>query len=143
MDIVSSSNKLWIWFSTNDSFQLKDNEKEKDDFDKLILLSENPNGERASIICALSEFEKANLVQSLKYRTSTIWTLRRPFSSIEQTISISSNTIKAIADVINHFCQTINNNTDLCNATQITEKDIKSLLYIIMHLTSKLNKVDE
>jgi len=52
MDVVKSTLKLYEWFSSNDSFCIED------DFLDIVTITENPERDRASVLCALNNLEK-------------------------------------------------------------------------------------
>jgi hypothetical protein len=137
MDILESTNKLLTWFTTNDVFTLHGMGKGDDQY-QLIPISENPKLDRASVIGALNELEKINLVNFVRLGNTSYWILKKPLSTYDQTVLVDTFTASQIAETLNTFCKKTNNSIDLCNASQITSKDITNLLLIAKHFSKDI-----
>ena len=139
MTVLEANNKLFEFFSKSDV--LTQRTDGKDDISKALLtISEHPEHERAAAICALRDFEKADIVSKLDTPdgTSTFWILKKPFASYQQTVVIDPDLALALADFINQFCESTQDKTDLCDSRSVTTKDIKNLYLIGLHLANKL-----
>ncbi len=131
MTISDASTKLYQWYFQNDSFC-------ENDFTKLLTISENPESERACVLCALEEFEKNGIVKKASFKNNNYWILSKKFDAYEQSVTISPKTSFVISEVINSYCSLIENESERCNPISISEKDIKNLLVIFNDLREKL-----
>ena len=138
MTILEASGHLYQWFRENDSFSLEK------DFMKIITITEEPNRDKATFECALKELEGMKMIQGefspddhLKY-----WILNKSFLTYEQSISISPDLSITISDIINKFCETMGNTMDVCDPTELQEKDIKNLIYICNILVAEKKVID-
>lgn len=130
MTINEASNKLFMWFSENesmniDSFSDKESFFEDKKFSKVNV---------AALIGALEDFEKMEIIKKITVENETIYILQKSFNSFEQTIKLSVNTCGNIAELINGFCDILKNETDKSDPKNITEKDIKNLATITANL---------
>jgi hypothetical protein len=125
MTVYEASGKLYIWFSLKDSFSMEE------DFLGLIKISEDPERDKECIKCALKDLESGGLVKSAG---GEIWILSRPFESYEQNLEITADICLAMAEIINAFCDTIDNEEEKCNPSSIKISDLKNLIYIANHL---------
>ena len=137
MNVLSATNLLFDWFSKNDCFELNT------DFNKLILLSENQDRDKATVLASLEDLENKELVSKTKFEHSTYWILKQPFNTFPQNVEIQPQTALAIGELINKFCEVIQDDTDTCDSSNITGKDINNLVLIAGHLsTSTEESVD-
>ena len=130
MTILDASNQLFDWFSDNDSFCIKD------DWIKLILLSEHKERDEAAVILALDSLEKSELIKSIIVNDETkrkIWILNRPFDQWDQSVSLTGPTARVVSTTVNNFCDLIQDQTDRCDSTNISEKDIRNLAIVCNH----------
>tara|TARA_Y100000310_G_C20525116_1_gene735600 strand:- start:383 stop:814 length:432 start_codon:yes stop_codon:yes gene_type:complete len=134
MTILEASGILYQWFSENDSFSMKD------DFIKLIPITETPNRDKASVLAALSDLEEALLLKSCVYEENRYWTLKKSFSSFEQSVSISPEVALTISIMVNKFCELMDNESEQCDPVNLQERDIKSLLYLANFFVSQQDK---
>ena len=134
MTVLEASGHLYNWFSENHSFSLEK------DFIKIVTITEHPSRDRAAFLCALSDFEKGEMIKKARVGDEEYWVLQRSFLMYPQTISISSDTSLIMSTVINKFCEIIGNDKDMCNPAEISEEDIKNLLYICNYLTKDTEK---
>lgn len=130
MTISDASIKLYQWFFENDSFC-------EANFIRLLSISESPESERASVLAALEEFEKNGVVKRVNFKENDYWILTKKFSAYEQNLSISPKTAFIIAEIINSYCDLIKNESEKCNPSSISEKDIKNLLIILDEMREK------
>jgi hypothetical protein len=123
MTVLDASNKLFDWFGDNDSFCLKE------DFQKLILISEHKERDVSAVKLALDQLQDASLIK----RDKDYWVLARPFQQWEQTPTVNAPVASLIANTINEFCDAIEDQTDRCDASGIAEKDIRNIIIIAEH----------
>ena len=125
MDVLSSSVKMYEWFHENDSFCLEE------DFIKIIKISEEPERDRASLLCALRNLEKYEIIQSseidFKKDTRRVWTLAKPLASMHQTIEIDHSLALIMAEVINGCAEKFNLKESVCDPSHITPVNIRDL----------------
>jgi len=134
MTILESSELLLQWFQRNDSFNFEDNFKE------LIpnYLSETPEADKASILCALKSLEENKAVKCSIVNKQEYYVLIRPFETMEQNVSIGYNTILVLTEITRKTSENTNNKDMLIDPLNITEKDILVVLNILM-TAAKLN----
>ena len=126
MTIQESSNQLFAWFSDKESFNL-DHPGDKGEF----FGAKKPSRvDLASLMGALEDFEKMDLVKKVIVEGQSIFVLKKSFEAYDQTIKLSSETCNSISQFINGFCDVVQNASDKCDAKNISEKDIKNLLVI-------------
>jgi hypothetical protein len=130
MTIADASIKLYQWYFQNDSFC-------ENDFIKLLTISENPESERACVLCTLEEFEKNGVVKKATFKNNNYWILSKKFDAYEQNVTISPKTAFIISEIINSYCTLIENESERCNPASVSEKDIKNLLVIFNELREK------
>jgi len=124
MNVLEASNKLFEWFSENDSVNIKR------DFSEILPDEEESEENVACLTAALQDFATNELI---KYNNN-YWILKKPFSSFEQSVALNPATALSIAHLINGFCEVIGDNLDYCDASNITEKDINNVIIISTHL---------
>ena len=134
MTVYEATNRLFEWFQNKDSIELEE------DFNSIVLISENKERELACIELALESLEKAELIKPKELNGKKYWILNKPWSQYESTVVINSRIAAGIAEVINEFCEIINDDTDLCDATDIKEKDIGNLLFMYRQAKQMLGK---
>ena len=133
MTVAEASGHLYNWFAENDSFSLEK------DFMKVITITEEPNRDKAAFKCALKKLDELGMIKSefspddhLEY-----WILDKSFLTYGQTVNISPDLAITISDIINKFCETTGNTVDICDPTNMEEKDIKNLIYVANILVTK------
>lgn len=131
MTISDASIKLYKWFFENDSFC-------ETNFVRLLTISESPESERASVLAALEEFEKNGVVKKVPFKGNDYWILNKKFDAYEQNLTISPKTGFIIAEIINSYCDLIENQSEKCNPSSISEKDLKNLLIIFNEMREKI-----
>lgn len=122
MTIFDASTKLFGWYKEHDSFILSE------DFSALVLISEEEERDSAAVLAALKQLEKIELIKKENYHDKEVWLLNKPFSQFEQSVEISPVLASAIAETINDFCDMIEDDTDRCDCTDITDRDIRNLI---------------
>ena len=138
MTILEASGHLYQWFRENDSFSLEK------DFMKIITITEEPDRDKVAFKCALKKLEDMGMIKDefspddhLQY-----WVLNKSFLTYEQSVSISPDLSITISDIINQFCETMGNTMDVCDPTELQEKDIKNLIYICNILVAEKKGID-
>tara|TARA_Y100001973_G_scaffold52862_1_gene78297 strand:+ start:611 stop:1033 length:423 start_codon:yes stop_codon:yes gene_type:complete len=124
MTVTDCTNSLFLWFQENDSFEMGE------DFNKVILLSEDKDRDSAALEIALERLETAELIKSKSLNEKKYWILNKSFNNFESTVSIDATLSREIAEDINQFCEIIGDDTDQCDSSNITTKDIQNLLFM-------------
>ena len=128
MNILESSLKLYDWFNLNDSFCLEE------DFIKLIIVSDNEERDKASLLSALNNLEKYEIIQSQEINCNEeikkIWTLESPLESVPQKIEIDYALAMSIAHVINEAAEKFRVKESVCDAGNITADNLKDLVVL-------------
>ena len=124
MNIIECYQLLNEYFNKKACFNVKKNRKE------IFLVSDDENAENAALVCALKEMEKANVLRSCSLDGQEYWVLVKPLESFSQTLEISGLLAAGISSIINEMCQALGSGSEKCDAMNITEKDLKNLLYI-------------
>jgi hypothetical protein len=71
-----------------------------------------------------------------------IWVLQRDLQQCDQEVKINYLTAMQVAHVINSFCAVMKNDQNKCNPAQITEEDLRSLVFINQTLAGDEDKED-
>jgi hypothetical protein len=129
VNIIECYQLLNEYFNNHSCFNVKKNRKE------VLLVSDDEYSENAAIICALKEMEKANVLRSCILDGEEYWVLVKPLESFTQSVEISGLVAAGIASVINNMCQELNSESEKCDVLNITEKDLKNLIYIASKAT--------
>ena len=128
MTVLESSLKIYEWFRSNDCFCLED------DFLKLMIVSDNEERDKASILCSLKNLEKYEILQShevvTKKQTKRIWVLERSLESVPQKVDIDFDVAVSIAHVVNEAAEKYNVKESVCDAGNITADNIKDLIVL-------------
>ena len=124
MTIFEAGAKLYTWYSENDSFNFDE------DFQKVVLVTDHPNRDRAAFLGAIKDFEKIELVEPHEVNEKVYWVLKKPFSSFSQNVSISPELALAISSVINKFCEISDTQEEMCDPTNILESDIRKIILL-------------
>jgi hypothetical protein len=136
MTIVEAANKLLEHFIKKDSFCMET------DYIDLMQLSENPEENKITFILALEDLEKNDIIKGYIQGKKRIYILKKPLNSFEQNINVGGFTCNMIAKVINDFCDKIKDKRDYCDSRNITEKDIRNLMFIATMHSENQNKID-
>lgn len=124
MNIIECYQLLNEYFNKKACFNVKKNRKE------IFLVSDDENAENAALVCALKEMEKANVLRSCSLDGQEYWVLVKPLESFSQTLEISGLLAAGISSIINEMCQALGSESEKCDSMNITEKDLKNLIYI-------------
>ena len=124
MNVIEAYQNLSEFFNENHIFLLEEDRK------KVCPITIDQNRDDASILAALREMEKAGLIRKSEAGGKEYWVLFKSLASYPQTIEISALVCAGIASVINQLCDSLENESEKTDPTNITEKDIKNLIYI-------------
>ena len=130
MTVLETKLKLYDWFETNDSFEIER------DAVKFLSIVEEPEACRAAVIAALKDFVKFEMCRVESWEDKEYYILEKPLDSYVQTLELNSQTAKYISEHINSFCQLLNDNRDVCDPSNVREKDVINLCNIISMLKS-------
>ena len=132
MTIIESAHLLLEWFQKNDAFNLEDHFKEL--LPNHISLS--LEADKASIICALGELEKNEILKPAEIEKNKFnkkyWILAKPLASFDQNVTLSYNTCLILSEIAKKAAEHSGNSDILINPSQITEKDILLILQLLM-----------
>jgi len=124
MNIIECYQLLNEYFNKKACFNVNKNRKE------IFLVSDDENAENAALVCALKEMEKANILRSCSLNGEDYWVLVKPLESFSQTLEISGLLAAGISSIINEMCEALGSESEKCDVMNITEKDLKNLIYI-------------
>ena len=138
MTVLEASGHLYTWFSENDSFSLEK------DFMKIITITEEPDRDKVAFKCALKKLEEMGMIKEdfSPDDHKQYWVLNKSFVTYEQSVTISPDLAITISDIINKFCEVTGNEIDVCDPTNMEEKDIKNLIYVANILIADQKGVD-
>ena len=136
MTKFEATNKLFVWFQDNDSFSVKE------DFKKVVLLSEVEERDIAAVELALESLEKMEFINHKLVDDKKYWILNKPMSQFDSNVAIPAVLGVAIAESINEFCDIINDDRDKCDATDIKEQDVRNLLFMYNHAKKMVGESD-
>lgn len=129
MNVIDAYEQLYEFFNENQVFYLDEDRK------KVCPITIAQEKDDAAILAALREMEKAGLVRRSEVGGKEYWILFKSLSGYPQTIETSAIVCAGIASVINSLCDNLENESEKADPTNITEKDLKNLIYI----ASKVN----
>jgi hypothetical protein len=132
MTIYEAGGLLYEWFSENDSYN------PDEDYKKLVLVSENPEEDRAAILCSLDSFVEASVVKKKEMEGKEYWILTKKFSATEQDILITAQTALSIHSYVRMYVDNTGLQDDYeCDPLNISEKDLQILMSAIKILSNK------
>lgn len=136
MTIQEASGKLYNWFYTHDSFCLDK------DFSSIIPISDLPDRDKAALAIALKKLEGSAMLaydqrEGEDKKNHDYYVLERSFDSWQQSIDLGPTTARFVANELNSFCDMIDDKTDWCDVTDLTEKDVRNLVHIINFYKNK------
>jgi len=136
MTVLEASMNLYQWFLEHDTFS--DTGK---DFISLMEISDTPDEDKAAYYCALRQLEEQQMISFYKDASNQkMWILQRDLQQCDQELKINYLTAMQMAHVINSFCDVMKNEQNKCNPAQITEEDLRSLVFINQTLAGDENK---
>lgn len=118
MTVFEASTKLYLWFADNDSFNMDNN------FKQVVLVTETPDEDRAAIELGLKKWEEMNIVE----KSGDYWVLSRALASMDQNVTINSETALMISTFTAKYAETIGDKTYACDPSNIQESDIQALI---------------
>ena len=125
MTVLEASEKLFLWFSDNDYFNMEEN------YISICPISETKEKDKIAITLALEDLEKGELVASRDDNDlGRCWVLKKPFTAYDQNVSIAPPIALALAQIVNAACDEFGDDTDRCDPASMQEKDIRSLLLL-------------
>jgi hypothetical protein len=124
MTILDAYQNLNEFFNENQVLNLRR------DFRKVVLVTDRENDDKASVLCALTEMEKSGIVKSTTIENEVYWVLFKPLEAFSQDVEVNYLLAAGIASVINKVCEALKNDSDKCDPKNITEKDLKNLIFI-------------
>jgi len=131
MTVFEASIKLYGWFADHDTFCMAS------DYKEIIEGEPAQHHVRAAFNCALKELEGMELLSKSDLKGEEVWVLKRNFLTVEQEVKLSADTCLSISEIINTFCDVIKDQKEKCNPTEISEKDIKNLLFVCTYFMDK------
>ena len=137
MTVLTASTKLYEWFTENDSFCLEY------DFNKVFQEDQDKDRESACVVNALEQFEQMEFVCSATVSSRKIWTLKKPLNAFPQPLELTPDTCLQISHVINGFCEFLDEDSSLCDAGNISEQNILTLVTICATLIKDKTEEDE
>ena len=125
MTIQDASNELFTWFEKTDSFEIGS------DIIKVIPIMDNEEETSIAFKIALEKLEEMQLVASKDYGDKKYYILEKHMDAFQQNVEVGPWTAKFVAGEINEFCNIIEDNTDLCQTSNIQEKDVRNLVHVV------------
>ena len=132
MTVIDANNLIFDWFSHNDSLVLER------DLKQVVAIFEDEKETKIIMKMALSDLCEAKLIRVCE--DEKYYILNKPFASYQQNPEISNFVAGYVSKEINDFCELIQDDTDMCDSGNITEKDIKNLCHIIDYYKEAVNK---
>jgi len=134
MTSLDASNKLFDWFAESDTLSINR------DFNLILPESTNQEEDKAILVCSLRDLEKIEFVQE----SNEYWVLKKPFSSFSQNVELPAQLCLSISQLINGFCDVLQDDSDTCNPTDMKTKDIMNVVticgYLMQESSEKSNK---
>ena len=123
MTVYEGSSNLYSWFSANDSFCMEK------DYPKVVLISDEPEADKAAILSALDSFVELNIVRHKEVSGNNYWILNKSFSTLDQSPSLSPDTAMRIYEIIKAYSDiTGDPRAEKCNILDIKGSDIEVML---------------
>ena len=124
MTSLEASTLLFTWFKDNDSFEMGE------DFIKIVTITDTPRRDKAAVKIALDRFVGNSVLSKTIIEDSEFWVLEKPFVAYEQTLTISPESALHVSNLVNKACENLNIESELCDPSNITERDLQNLLYL-------------
>ena len=137
MTIQDASNELFTWFETNDSFEANR------DLRKIVPIMDDEEVTLIAFKIALEKLEAMELITSKDYGDKKYYILEKHMDAFQQSVEVGPWSAKFISGEINDFCSLVQDNTDLCQTSNILEKDIRNLVHIILFYKQKLMEKED
>ena len=117
-------------------------QKDSLNFDQIkgLIPKEVPLDEgEAAILSSLEDLTNNNILYrsqtDMKNSRSITWVLKKNIGMLEQVINLDGITSLRVADCVNNFASTVENEDIMCNPLQVTCRDIQILLEVIEMLS--------
>jgi len=136
MTILETKLKLYDWFEKNHSFEIER------DAVKFLSIVEEPEACRAAVLIALKEFVNIGFAKVETWEDKEYYILEKPLDSYEQTVTLNSQTARYVSEMINTFCEVLDDRRDVCDPLGVREKDIQNLCNIITMLKTPTSADD-
>lgn len=137
MTVFDATLMLYNWFNENDVFCMKDN------FQQAVLLTENESHDKASIQAALGQLEEGGIIAKQDSEGKTYYVLNQRLDTLEQDLKIHHTTATKISQKINYFCERISDFQDICDPSDIKQRDLINLTLIIDYFIDKENEEND
>ncbi|MAH50818.1 hypothetical protein CMI37_33680 [Candidatus Pacearchaeota archaeon] len=132
MNVIDASLKIYEWFGENDSFSLEK------DFSSLMNIVEDPERDKAAILCALESLEKYEMIKSCavknKKEEEKYWVINRPLESVSQNIEIDYQLALFISEIVNKFSKRLDRKDTYCDPSNISTDNLRDLTFIASFL---------
>ena len=125
MDLLYAQNVLLEHFINNPLFKLSD-------YNKIFLLVEDVELYQEIVKLAADNLVKENILRHFVYKNDDYYCLFKPLESFEQNVFLSALTCNAISKIINGYCAESNDKENICNTLNITDRDIRNLIKLIL-----------
>lgn len=129
MTIKTARSILLNWFVKSDTYN------EQADFNKIVLITETPTEDRASVHLALESLSKEGIISNSVFH----WILVDQLKQKPQLLEISPEVAEGMESTINQFAEQTEDISE-CNQNNLGESDVISLLCIIDMLMASLNE---
>ena len=136
MTVFESTLKLFDWFSSNDSFVLEE------DFLKLILISNDEERDKASVLLALDSLKEAGMIKEILIQENKVWVLERSLEKLSQKLEVDHSIALEMAKVLNDAAEKYNVKNSVCDPQNLTSDNLKDLI-VLAGVTTKVDELDE
>ena len=137
MTVLDAANHLYEWFGSNDSFEMNR------DLKKILPIIDHEEETLSAFKLALLDLENNTMIASQEWGDKKYYILNKPYDAYNQNIELTAFTSKWLAGEINEFCGLIEDKTDLCTASAVSDKDIRNLIHIIQFYKQKTTEKEE
>ena len=132
MTVFEAGGHLYEWLSKNDSYN------QNKDYNKLILVSDTPEADRAAISLALDNFKELNIAKDKEVEGDTYWVLNKKYESNIQNVEISATSARRVYNLVKLYIDTAGLEDKYeCDPLNIQQKDIEILMDSIIILGNK------
>ena len=124
MTVLDATSLLYEWFSRNDCFNLKE------DFLKIVTITETPEADKSAVMCGLEKWKDMNMVEN----HGDYWVLNKKLSSLDHSVTICSDSALIINTFNTRYAEIIEDHAYACDPCNIQEKDVQYLLALCSDL---------
>ena len=132
MTVLDASNNLYEWYQSHDSFEMNK------DIRKVVPIMEDEEETTCAFKLALASLEEQGMLASMDHGDKRFYILSKPYDAYNQQVDLNSWTTRWMSGEINEFCEIIGDNTDLCVAANVSDKDVRNMIHIIQFYKSKV-----